>query len=60
MPPGPLNGVSVHRKLALNPAARVDDVAREFFEKILGETMSDEPVRVVSGECVRKRVGCSK
>ena len=46
---GPLNGVTVHQRLAKDPLSRVDDVAREFFEKVLGQKMSDEPVRVVEG-----------
>jgi hypothetical protein len=47
-----LNGVTVHKRLAKNPLPRLEDVAREFFEKILGQKMSEEPVRVVSAKLV--------
>lgn len=42
-----MNGVTVHKKLARSPLPTLEAVAKEFFEKILGERMSDEPVRVV-------------
>ena len=44
-----MNGVTVHKKLSESPLPRLDDVSREFFEKILGQKLSDEPVRVVQG-----------
>jgi len=51
---GPLNGVTVHKRLAQDRRAHVEDVAQEFFEKVLGQKMSDEPVRVVEGRAMTK------
>lgn len=39
--------MTVHKKLASSPLPRLDDVARDFFENLLGQKMSDEPIRVV-------------
>jgi hypothetical protein len=44
-----LNGVTVHKKLSESPLPTLEAVAKEFFEKVLGQKLSDEPVRVVQG-----------
>ena len=41
------NGVSVHEILAAAPRPRLEDVAARFFEGVLKQKLSDEPVKVV-------------
>lgn len=49
-----MNGVTVHQKLAKAPLPRLEEVASEFFEKVLGQKLSDEPIQVVQGRVMTK------
>lgn len=44
-----MNGVTVHEILAATPRPRLEEVKARFFEGVLGQTLSDEPVKVVDG-----------
>lgn len=41
--------MSVHRMLSTSPRPRLEVVAPHFWEKILGQKFSDEPVRFSEG-----------
>lgn len=46
--------MTVHTRLAKSSLPRLEEIAAEFFEKVLGQKMSDEPVRVVEGRAMTK------
>jgi hypothetical protein len=50
------NGAAVDQKLAKEGLPLLKEVYRHFFEEVLGERVSDEDVKVINGEDLRRYI----